>query len=160
MAALLFISVLALGSAPDSEASTLKIDNVAWLAGRWQSPDGERTLAEEHWSAPAAGGMVGMFRMAAGERAGVYELLLLEQEKDGVWMRMRHFRPQMVAMEQEPIRLKLASAEPGTLVFENPTDNRPKRVTYALAKDDLLVTVETERNGQPSTFAVKMRRVR
>jgi hypothetical protein len=104
--------------------------------------------------------MVGMFRMAAGERAGVYELLLLEQDKDGVWMRMRHFRPQMVAMEQEPIKLKLTSADSTKLVFVNPVDNRPKRVTYALAGDELVVTVDTERNGQPSTFAVKMRRVK
>jgi hypothetical protein len=104
--------------------------------------------------------MVGMFRMASGERASVYELLLLEQESDGVCMRMRHFRPQMVAMEQEPIKLKLTSAEPTKLVFENPADNRPKRVTYALAGELLTVTVETERNGQPTTFDVRMQRVK
>src|SRR5262245_49565549 len=75
---------------PAKDATPTKLDSVAWLTGRWQSPAGERLACEEHWSAAAGGGMVGMFRMLSGERVSVYELLLLEEESDGVWMRMRH----------------------------------------------------------------------
>jgi imidazolonepropionase-like amidohydrolase len=39
-------------------------------------------------------------------------------------------------------------------------DNRPKRVTYSLAGELLTVTVETERNGQPAKFDVRMQRAR
>jgi Domain of unknown function (DUF6265) len=148
----------ALASAADPGAN--RLESVRWLTGRWQSPAGEGVACEEHWSAQAGGAMVGMFRLLNGDRPGVYELLLLEEEADGVWMRMRHFRPKMVAQEQEPIKLKLASATPDTLVFENPTDGRPKRVIYALSGDELTATVETEREGKPATFALKMQRVR
>lgn len=160
MTSLLVAGLFALSVAPEADVGRPGLDSVGWLVGRWRSADGERAISEEHWSAPAAGGMVGMFRMTTRERAGVYELLLLEQQNDGVWMRMRHFRPQMVAMEQEPISLKLTSAGTGKLIFENPKDNRPKRITYEVNDDKLVVTVETERNGQPTSFTVKMSRVK
>jgi hypothetical protein len=137
-----------------------KIDSVAWLAGRWQSAAGERVTSEEHWSAPAGGAMVGMFRLLNGGRPGIYELLLLEEEADGVWMRLRHFRPQMVAQEEGPLLLKLASAAPDKLVFENPKDNQPKRITYALTGDELTATIETERDGRPVTFSLKLQRAK
>jgi uncharacterized protein DUF6265 len=155
--ALVFVSADTLGAV---EPSVAKLDSAAWLVGRWQSPAGEQVTCEEHWSAPAGGAMVGMFRLLSNQRPGLYELLILEEEADGVWMRLRHFSPQMVAREQEPIKLKLTSATAEKLVFENPADNRPKRVVYALAGDELTATVETERNGQPATFSLKMHRAK
>jgi len=147
-----------LAGAADSNAS--KIENVAWLTGNWQSVGGEPMACEEHWTAPAGGAMVGMFRLLNNDRPGLYELLMLEQETDGVWMRLRHFRQQMVAQEQEPLKLKLISAAADKLVFENPSDNRPKRIVYALSDDELTATIETERNGKAATFSLKMRRAK
>jgi hypothetical protein len=158
LASLVLLSLLA--TSVRAQTNVNKIEAANWLVGRWQSPAGERVACEEHWTAPVGGAMVGMFRVASGGRPGVYELLLLEEEADGVWMRLRHFRPQMVAMEQEPLKLKLTSAAADKLVFENPTDGRPKRIIYALAGDDLTATVETERDGKATTFALKMRRVK
>jgi len=154
---LVFLHAISLAAA---EPSAAKLDSAAWLVGRWQSSASEQVTCEEHWSAPAGGAMVGMFRLLSNQRPGLYELLLLEEEADGVWMRLRHFSPQMVAREQEPIKLKLASATADKLVFENPADDRPKRVVYSLAGDELTATVETERNGQPATFSLKMRRAK
>jgi Domain of unknown function (DUF6265) len=159
----LLASSLLLGftaAAAEPSPDTSKIASVAWLAGRWRSPDEERIAAEEHWSAPAGGAMVGMFRLVNDGRPGIYELLLLEEQSDGVWMRLRHFRPKMVAREQEPIQLKLASAAADKLVFENPSGNQPKRITYALAGNELTATVETERDGKPAAFALKMQRAK
>ncbi len=141
-----------------SEPKTLVA--VAWLAGHWQSPAGERAAAEEHWSTPAGGAMLGMFRLVSGGKPGVYELILIEEEADGVWMRLRHFRPQMVAQEQEPIKLKLTSAANEKLVFENPDGSRPKRIIYTLVGDDLIATVETERDDKTAGFSFKLRRVK
>lgn len=141
-----------------ANAGAQKLASVAWLAGRWQSAAGERVTCEEHWSAPAGKAMVGMFRLLSGERPGVYELLLLEEEADGVWLRLRHFRPNMVEMEKEPLKLKLASATADKLVFENPTGEQPKRITYALAGDELTAKVETTRGGKPATLTLKMKR--
>jgi hypothetical protein len=146
--------------AEGEQTSPNKIESAKWLVGRWESVPGERVRCEEHWSEPAAGGMVGMFRLISGERVGVYELLLLEEEADGVWMRLRHFRPQMVAQEPEPLKLKLASASAEKLVFENPGEGMPRRIVYALAGDELTATVETAREGKPVAFTLKMRRVK
>jgi hypothetical protein len=159
VAALVLLGLFSQGaSAADPQVS--KIQSARWLVGRWQSPPGERLICKEHWSAPAGGAMVGMFRLMNGERPGLYELLLLEEEADGVWMRLRHFRPQLVAQEQEPLKLKLTTATMDKLVFENPDGNRPKRVTYGVAGDDLTATVETERDGTPVTFSLKMQRAK
>jgi hypothetical protein len=75
-------------------------------------------------------------------------------------MRLRHFGPQMAAREQEPLKLKLASATADKLVFENPTDGQPKRITYSLAGDEVTATVETARNGKSVTFSLKMQRAK
>jgi hypothetical protein len=135
-----------------AEPAAYKIDSVSWLVGTWQSPPGERLACEEHWSTPAGGAMVGMFRMVAGQRPSLYELLLLEEDAAGVWMRLRHFNPQMVAREQEPIKMKLVSAGSEKLVFENAANSLPKRITYALSGNELTATVETERGGKPASF--------
>jgi hypothetical protein len=137
-----------------------KLDSLAWLVGRWQSPERDRVLSEEHWSAPAGGAMIGMFRLVSGGKPSVYELILIEEEADGVWMRLRHFQPQMVAREQEPIKLKLTSSANEKLVFENPIDNKPKRIIYTLVGNDLIATVETERDDKTAAFSLKMRRVK
>jgi hypothetical protein len=159
LAPFFLLASLSAADPPNSSPPT-KLDSAGWLIGRWQSPEGERVMCEEHWSAPAGGAMVGMFRMLSGGKPSVYEILLLEEESDGVWLRLRHFRPQMVAQEQEPIKIKLASATAEQLVFENPDGNRPNRVIYALAGDELTATIETERNGKPTTFSLKLRRVK
>ena len=151
----LSVVVTASGAA---EHDGTKLESASWLAGRWQSAAGEQVACEEHWSTAAGGAMVGMFRLVNSGRPVVYELLLIEQETDGVWMRLRHFRPQMVALEQKPIKIKLVSASPEKLVFENPSGNQPKRVTYALADDVLTVTVETERGGKSAQFSLTMKR--
>jgi len=154
LAPVLFVAMIEAADPPT------QLDSASWLVGRWQSPEGERVMSEEHWSAPAGGAMMGMFRLVSGGKPGVYELLLMEEESDGVWMRLLHFRPQMVAQEQEPIKMKLTSATAEKLVFENPAGGRPKRIVYARSGDDLTATVETEREGKPTAFSLKLRRVK
>lgn len=157
---LALLGSVALASSPSAADTPTKLDSVSWLVGRWQSPAGDRVLSEEHWSAPAGGAMMGMFRLVSGGKPSVYESLLLEEEADGIWMRLRHFQPQMVAREQEPIKLKLTSSANEKLVFENPDNSSPKRIIYTLAGDDLFATVETERDGKTAAFSLKMRRVK
>jgi Domain of unknown function (DUF6265) len=156
----LLVACAVFSSTRGAEPAAYKIDSVSWLVGKWQSAAGERLACEEHWSAPAGEAMVGMFRMLAGQRPSLYELLLLEEDAEGVWMRLRHFNPQMVAREQEPIKMKLVSATGEKLVFENLANNLPKRVVYTLSGNELAATVETERDGKAVSFALKMQRAK
>ena len=100
-----------------------------------------------------------MFRLLSGDKVAVYEYLLLEASDEGVTMRMRHYRPGLVDADPAPIRLKLAEASKEKLVFENPDNDKPKRVTYAVNADgQLTVSVETTREDKPATFTLRFQR--
>src|SRR5436309_15131424 len=86
--------------------------DTAWLAGRWSQAEGKGCLYEEHWSVPAGGAMMGMFRMLLDGKPVVYEWLLLEETADGVWLRQRHYRPGMIDLDAAPVRMKLTEASP------------------------------------------------
>ena len=147
--------------AGDQPSPAFTMKNVAWFVGQWRSPASDKMLSEEHWSEPAGGAMIGMFRLVNGEKPVVYEFLLIEESADGVYMRLRHFKTAMAEVEKEPIRLKLIRASASEAVFENPDHEKPKRITYALAKpDQVVVSVETMRDGKKVTFPLKMERVK
>ena len=105
----LLLALLA-GALGAAEPQTKTLADVDWLVGVWRNVPGERMTFEEHWTAPAAGGMMGMFRLLSGDKVAVYEYLLLEASDEGVTMRMRHYRPGLVDADPAPIRLKLAEA--------------------------------------------------
>lgn len=148
--------VLVLASA--ASAQSPRLTDVAWLSGNWKSIATEKSKFEEQWSQPDGKSMMGMFRLAQGSGM-LYEFLLLEEDADGVWMRFRHYRSQMVDVDQKPIKLKLAEHSKGKLVFDNPEGDAPKRITYELdAEQKLNVTVETSRAGKPAKFALKFER--
>lgn len=147
--------------AADEPKKTFTLKDVAWFAGPWRSPADAKMLAEETWSTPSGGAMIGMFRMVNKDKPVIYEFLLMEEAADGVIMRLRHFKGAMAEVEKEPIRLKLVQATASEAIFENPDNEKPKRITYRLSKDELLtVTVETVRNGKKTAFALKFDRVK
>ncbi|MBI3824114.1 MAG: hypothetical protein HY289_15710 [Planctomycetes bacterium] len=144
----------------DQPKSAYSLKDVAWFAGQWRSPVSD-ALNEEHWSAPSGGAMMGMFRAVRLEKTVLFEFLLMEESADGVFMRLRHFKAGMAELEKEPVRLKLTKASAREAVFENPDNEKPKRITYSLGKDEkLTVTVETTRDGKSATFSLVFERVK
>lgn len=141
------------------EAKPAKLTDLSWLEGPWKSGPNEKTQAEEHWSAPAGGAMMGMFRLLQGGKPGIYEFLLIEEDADGIHLRLRHYRPQMADVDKAPIRLKLTEATGRKLIFVNPDNDQPKRILYSQeSPDQLTATVETTRNGKPHSFTLRMQR--
>lgn len=146
------IAVVAASGEPQG-APTLA--DAAWLAGPWRNGPDTKGDWEEYWSAPRDGAMIGAFRLKQNT-GNLYEFLLIEEDKDGVWMRLRHYRGKMQEMEKEPLRLKLVSAADKKLTFENPDHDQPKRITYRFeAPNTMLATIETQRNGKPASFTLK-----
>ena len=122
-----------------------------WLAGSWSGAMFGLS-AEEHWSTPKAGGMLGSFRLL-GEVPSktIYEFLLLEEDAAGIHLRFQHVGPGYKVWEQDgPLEFKLVSAEGRVYTFESPDPAQsPTRLTYALPDPGrLIVTVETVREGQ------------
>lgn len=144
----------------DDPKPTPKLADAAWLAGGWKSGPAEKMAMEELWQGPAHGSMVGTFRMSSAGRPALYELLLLEEQADGVWMRLRHYGPEMVDRDEKPVRLKMSEASDRLLVFANPDDAKPKRIVYERdGQEGLTVVVETERDGKPAKLTLKFARI-
>jgi hypothetical protein len=138
-----------------------KLTSASWLIGQWRSGAKEKAQFEEHWTEPAAGAMMGMFRLSRDGKPGVYEFLLLEEEAEGVYLRLRHYRLHMEDIDKAPIRLKLTQASENELVFENPDNDKPKRILYVReSPDKIAATVETIRDGKPSKFTLRMERAK
>lgn len=103
------------------------LDNFAWLEGRWRGEWGPR-VAEQAWLGPKAGEMLGVFRLAEGDKTLVIELFTLVEKSGGVDFYLRHFTPQLLPWEKSDATvLNLGEFDSNKFDFENPHDGMPKR---------------------------------
>ncbi len=74
----------------DGELGSAKIDSMKWLAGHWT---GEATggIAEEIWSPPHGGEMIGMFRLVQDGKPAFYEFMSIAEKEGGLRLRIKHF---------------------------------------------------------------------
>lgn len=132
-------------SAAKPDASPLQapkptLTDFAWLAGRWQGSWGPR-VAQQVWTAPKAGVMTGTLQLAENDKTLVLELFSVVEGPDGIKFHVRHFTPSLVAWEKPgPTVLNLESADPKTIVFQNPHDGQPKRTTITRIDADTYVS--------------------
>lgn len=103
-----------------------RIQDVAWLAGRWRGPAFGDT-AEEVWSSPAGRSMMGMFRVTKDEGASMYEFITLAEDAGTLELRSKHFHPDMKGWEEKDdfVRYRLVKLEPNEAWFERLTFKRP-----------------------------------
>ena len=112
----------------------------AWLAGRWQGAWGPR-VAQQVWTAPKAGLMLGTFQLAEGDKTLVLELFTLVEGPNGIEFHLRHFTPALVTWEKSsPTVLNLASLDPKVATFENPVDGQPKHAIFTRVDADTYVS--------------------
>jgi len=152
--------LLALEPAPTSSAAPaavlrdVSIDDAAWLAGRWE---GELFggFAEEQWSLPADGAMMGMFRHVQGDRVGFYEFFLLkEDEEHGLVLRLKHFHPDLVGWEEKGdfVEFPLIEASENELIFDG--------IRFQLTEPDVISgALSLAQNGKVETVEFEYRRV-
>jgi hypothetical protein len=102
-------------------AANATVDQLSWVAGAWTGTLGERTI-EQHWSAPLAGSIIAMYRSIQANKPTIYELHAMEQEGDGVVLRIKHFAPGpgLVGQEakDESQNNRLVKIEDRVAVFE------------------------------------------
>lgn len=110
------------------KAATLS--DFGWLEGRWRGEWGPRT-AEQVWTAPQAGLMLGTFRLFEGNKTLLIEVYTLDQKADDIELRLRHFTPDLSPWEKSDATvLRLASFDATHFVFANPTSGEPQRATF------------------------------
>ncbi len=123
-----------------TEPAKPSLADFAWLAGRWQGAWGPR-VAQQVWTAPKAGVMLGTFQLAEGDKTLVLELFTLVEGPNGIEFHLRHFTPALITWEKSsPTVLKLASLDPKVATFENPVDGQPKHAIFTRVDADTYVS--------------------
>jgi Domain of unknown function (DUF6265) len=116
--------------APPEAVPTPNLAEFSWLEGRWRGDWGPR-IAEQVWMAPKAAMMLGDFRLIENDRVLVVELFTLVEKLGGINFYFRHFTPELVPWEKsDATLLKLSTAEPKKIDFENSANGKPKRVIF------------------------------
>lgn len=149
-----------IGGAPAAKAT---VSQLAFIAGPWTGTLGDRTI-EQHWSAPLGNSMVAMYRNVQDGQARLYELLVIEQDGEGVALRIKHFAPGVGLVgrqaKEEAVNHKLVRVEGQTAVFEGTGEN-PTRVTFTRTSPDALsIVVERMRDGAPVATTFPYTRIR
>ncbi|MDC0708724.1 DUF6265 family protein [Stigmatella sp. ncwal1] len=119
---------------PPALAQPPSVRQLGWLSGRWHTTAGT-TYLEETWSAPEGDSMLGMFRAVKDGTAGFYELMAIEQDSDGIVLRMLHFGPKFTPHEGDGDLMRYVLVETDETqyaIFETPTEDRVRRIVYRL----------------------------
>ena len=105
-----------LGEGEERPAATLEA--ASFLVGNWVGTAfGER--AEESWSEPTGGTMVGTFKLFDGDEPAMYEIMLLSVEDGTLSLKVKHFNPDFTAWEDKPdyVNFRLVAFSEGELHF-------------------------------------------
>lgn len=91
-------NTLKLAEGQVGQPATLR--DVAWLAGAWIG-EGLGGVSEEHWTAPAGGAMLGMYRVIRDEKPMLYELLTITEDKGSLVLKLKHFNADLTGWEDK-----------------------------------------------------------
>ena len=100
-------------------APAARIADAAWLAGYWEG-EGLGGRIEDIWMPPAAGQMLGAFRLVRADgKPGFYELFAIEEHQESLRFVVKHFNPDWVGWEEkgEVVSRALTRASAGELAF-------------------------------------------
>jgi len=137
--------------AAQAENTNTTIDQIAWLAGCWQSPDGSGNY-DERWMPPKGQSMLGMSRTVQDGKTVAWEFLRIHQEPDGIYYTSN-------PSGQKEASFKLIECKEGRVVFENPTHDFPQRIIYQVDKNGmLLASIEGMSKGSQKKVDFPMRR--
>lgn len=148
-------ALLSLASAAHAQTprpATARLEDAAWLAGRWVG-EGLGGHIEETWAPPAAGQMVGHFRLWSDGEPQIYELMLMDVVDGALRMRVRHFNSDFTAWEEkdEWHTFEFVSATPEALSFRGLEIRRD-------GPDHVLMILQTTRAGAVGITELHYRR--
>jgi hypothetical protein len=125
---------------PITALMNTKVEDLLWLAGDWVG-EKDGALIEEQWSALAGNAMMCMFRWVDGDEVRFYEFVTIEEEEDGVRLRIKHFNPGLVGWEEkdESVAFSLVQLEEQKAVFLKDESEEPLWMIYQLVEEDTLL---------------------
>ncbi|MEM7245028.1 MAG: DUF6265 family protein [Acidobacteriota bacterium] len=120
--------------AGEAETSSVRLLDLAWMAGTWSSEKDGRS-SEEHWMPPRGGLMLGLHRDVAGPGRFFFEYLRIEERPDGI---VYLASPGGSA----PTPFHLVESRGRRVVFENLEHDFPQRIVYWRVGKTLRARVE------------------
>lgn len=100
-------------------APSAAVEDMAWMTGHWVG-EALGGTAEEIWSPPRGGAMMGMFRLVKDGRTAFYELMTIVPEDGSLVLRLKHFNADLTGWEEKEktVDFPLVAVANGTFHFE------------------------------------------
>lgn len=76
------------------------VGDLSWMAGHWGGAFLGGT-ANEIWTLPAGGSMMGMFKLIQDEDVAIYEFMTLVNENESVVLKLKHFNGDLTGWEEK-----------------------------------------------------------
>lgn len=113
-------NTLKLSSGEKSPPAT--IAEMEWFAGHWTG-EAFGGIADEIWSPPRSGAMMGMFRLVQKDKTVFYELMSIVDHEGSLLMRLKHFNSNLTGWEEKDktVDFPLVAKKNQTFFFEGIT---------------------------------------
>ena len=108
-----------LGS-PDASLSA-----ISWLAGHWRG-EAFGGIAEEIWSPPLGGSMMGSFKLVANGEVSFYEIETISEVNNTLILKLKHFHANLKGWEEkdETVDFRLVKVTENKVYFDGFTIER------------------------------------
>jgi hypothetical protein len=109
----------------DTKSPPATLDDMRWFTGTWTGT-GLGGTTDETWTAPAAGAMLGTFRLVKEGKPVFYEFLTLVEHEGSLVLRLKHFNPDLSGWEEkaDSIKFRLLKIGPEEIAFDGLTMRR------------------------------------
>lgn len=95
-----------------------------WMAGAWEEKGADGRWADEFWTPPRGGIMIGAARIGRGERLGIFEHTRIVRRDDGTLAFIAQPRG------APPAEFPMVAADATMIEFANPAHDYPQRIRY------------------------------
>lgn len=153
--AVILILILSLTSCKKSR-NAAKIVVADWLPGKWENNSADGNLLET-WKKVNDSVYDGQSFFIKGKDTLHFETMQLEQKGENL-LYVSTIRGQN---DDEPVTFKLSSSKEKQLVFENPKNNYPKKISYSQnTNDSLLILISGIQQGKPSSTSYSLKKTK
>jgi Domain of unknown function (DUF6265) len=120
-----------------------------WMTGAWARSDGDG-WADEYWTPPRAGIMIGASRSGKGEVLQFWEHMRIVREADG---RLAFWA---ISADQKPVRFVARQKSADEIIFENAGHDYPQRIRYWREGTLLKAQISLLDGSKPVDFQFRM----
>lgn len=144
MFAAVFLALAPVATVSSEGANTMP----GWMTGAWARSDGE-SWADEYWTSPRGGIMIGASRSGKGEKLQFWEHMRIVKEGDGLVFIA-------IAGDQKPVRFVEAQRSNREIIFENKEHDYPQRIHYWRDGKQLKARISLIDGSKPVDYGFKM----